>query len=509
MWPIFGSQIGNVGMKLQPCPSRTGASLVSWRTLISGKLSLVITLLLYAWVGFSSPGYEDDIFNMEVVERANTLAELYHGANLTDVHPPGQYLINKALWDATGNWSTVRAATAVAAAITIWLVWRIIRWPTPLTAAFAFLTICLNPALLLWCTGLRWYAYFVPLFNLMTLLILRNPASPVRFWGSFFLLAVALLLIGYVALILAAVAFLVAVYVRRQVLRTDLRFAAVFAVAALLLSSHQLIVFLTVHAKNRALQTSGFGGAILGLGLHVLSNQGAYPISAFGVSLIVGNLLLFAVGLIRIRALRLNPASALFIFGALGLCATTLSGKIRNMVTVSTAQGVFQAELFGHSQTKPLMTCALLLIAIGNIGSTFNVVMHRDTTKGSWNTPYAEVLADLREKRKSLGCARLQVITHDVVVTYYASRQDATVVVVGQDGWREQIRGFTGCRAAIQTYRGSMDGNLVEEYAHVISDLPHRVETMTFGSDRYAGFKRSFDPDIPDYYVRITYFTPS
>ena len=201
---------------------------------------------------------------MEVIERANTLTELYHEANLTDVHPPGQYLINKALWDVTGNWSTVRVATALAAAITIWLVWRIIPWSTPLTAAFAFLTVCLNPTLLLWCTGLRWYAYFVPLFNLMTLLILRNPASPLRFWGSFFLLAVALLLIGYVALILVPVAFMVAVYVRRHVLRNDLRFAAVFAVAALLFSLHQLIVFSTVHAKGRALQTSGFDRAISG-----------------------------------------------------------------------------------------------------------------------------------------------------------------------------------------------------------------------------------------------------
>jgi hypothetical protein len=469
----------------------------------------VVTLLLYAWVAFFSLGYDDDIFNMEVIERAHTFTELYQNANLTDVHPPGQYLINKALWDATGNWSTVRVTTGLAAAVTIWLVWRIIPWPAPLTAAFAFLTICLNPTLLLWCTGLRWYAYFVPLFNLMTVLILRNPASPIFFWGSFFLLAVALLLIGYVALILVPAAFLVALYVRRQILRTDLRFAAVFSVAALLFSSHQLIVFLTVHAKSRALQTSGFDGALLGLGLHVLSNQGAYPISTFGLSLIVGNLLLFAVGLTRIRALRLNPASAVFIFGALGLCATTLSGKIRNMVTVSTAQGVLQADLFSHSRTKPVMTCALLLIAIGNIGSTCNVVMHRDTTKGSWNTPYREVLADLRDKRKSLGCARLQVITHDVVVSYYASRQDATVVVVGQDGWREQIRGFTGCRAAIQTYRGSMDRNLVYEYAQVIGELPHRVETVTFGSDRFAGFKRRFDPDIPDDYVRITYFTSS
>jgi hypothetical protein len=473
------------------------------------NLSLVIVLVLYGWVGFSSPGYDDEIWNLVSIAPTTTFAELYTLTNLDDVHPPGQYLINKALWEVTGSWSAVRAMTAVCAATTTWLVWYSIRWSTPLTATFAFIAMCLNPALLLWCTGLRWYSYFVSLFNLLALLIVRNPVSPIRFWGTFFLLAVALVMIGYVALILVPVALGVALCTRRGRLHSDVRFVVGFGLLALLLSSRQLIVFLTVHAKNSSTQTAGLAGAIKGLALHVLSNQGSYPVSLFGMSLIAGNLLLFAVGLSRFRTLRFHPVSALFVFGALGLCATTLSGKFRNMVTVSTAQGVFQTVLFQELNTKRLMTCAIALVALGNIGGTFNVVMHRDTTKGSWNTPYQEVLTDLQQKRDSFRCTRFQVVTHDVVLAYHASRyNNTTVVTVGADHWREQITGFTGCRAAIQTFRGSMNRDLVEQYGRLIAELPHRVSTARFGADRYAGFKRRFDPDIPDYYVTVTYFAP-
>jgi hypothetical protein len=478
-------------------------------TRIWRRLALIATVLLYGWVAFFSPGYDDEIFNISIVE-SKSFAELYTWANLDDVHPAGQYLINRALWSATGNWPIVRLLTAVTAALSIWLVWRMVRWPTRLMGVFAYVAICLNPASLLWCASLRWYAYFVPVFNLLCVLLLRNPASPAFFWGAFFLLSTTLLQIGYAALALVPVAFAIALHGRRREVRHELWYIATCAAVALLLSFYQLTVFFTVHARNSASQTSELRQAILQVGMHVLSNQGAYPVSVLGIILIAGNLLLLFTGLISLRSVRLGPASALFVFGALVLCATTLSGKVRNMVTVSTFQGVFQTMLFGHLRSKPLLACAMCLITVGNAGSIINVVRHRDTTKGMWNTPYAEVLADLQEKQRTLGCERLQVVTHDLVVSYHASRQPgATVVTVGRNGWREQITRFMDCQAAVQTYRGFIDKNTVDEYAALISELPGRVETVHFGPDAYAGFKRRFDPDIPDYYVRVTYFAGS
>jgi len=471
-----------------------------------GKISLVVLLALYGWVAFSSPGYDDEFFNVNMVENGKTFTDLYTLANSINVHPPGQYLINKALWHLSGNWSIVRITTAVFAASIIWLLWRSVAWSTPLTGLFAYLAICLNPALLLWCTGIRWYAYFVPLFSLMAMGMLRNPASPFRFWGPFFLLSMALFMIGYAAVVLIPVAFAIALYVRRERLHDELAVVLGFGLTALLLSSHQLIVFVTVHARNSSSQTAGLVQAITGLGLHVLSNQGAMPVSPFGMSLVLANLLLFGVAVNTVRTVRIGPVSGLFVLGALGLAAAQLTGKFRNLVTVAAFQGVFQAQLFQTITNKPLMMCTFFLMAVGNIGGTYNVAMHNGTTKGSWNTPYGEVLSDLQHKRDLLTCSRVQVITHDPVLAYHASGQGAAVVYVGQDQWREKIKAFTGCRAAVQTFRGSMSNDLAQQYARLINELPKRVDTAMFGPDRYAWFKRKLDPDVPDYYVRVTYF---
>ena len=67
-----------------------------------------------------SPGCDDEVFNVVCIAPGTTFAQLYTVSH-NDVHPPGPYLIHKALWDATGNWSTARLTTAVFAATTIWL----------------------------------------------------------------------------------------------------------------------------------------------------------------------------------------------------------------------------------------------------------------------------------------------------------------------------------------------------------------------------------------------------
>ena len=64
---------------------------------------------------------DDEVFNVVCIAPGTTFAQLYTEANSQRLHPPGPYLIYKALWDATGNWSTARLTTAVFAATTIWL----------------------------------------------------------------------------------------------------------------------------------------------------------------------------------------------------------------------------------------------------------------------------------------------------------------------------------------------------------------------------------------------------
>lgn len=471
--------------------------------------SFILLLVLYVAVAWLSPGYDDEFFNITSIERGYAYSGLIELANSMDVHPPGQYILNNALWSLTGDWSVVRSFAACCTAISIWLLWlQVAQGTSRFTTAFAYIAICLNPALLLWGTGVRWYAYFVPVFTLLALLIMKNPRNSLKFWGWFFLLSLLLFMIGYAALILVPAGFVVALYARKDFVRKEAKVITISGLIALLLASYQLFIFFSVHIKNMSSQTFGYFQAIKGLGLHLLSNQGAIPISPFGLSLIGANLLLLGAGLAKLRKAQLDPVSGLFILGTLGLFVTKLTGKFRNLVTVSAIQGVFQTKLYEGIASKPLLIAILALFAVGSLGSIYNICMHQDTTKGSWNTPYSDVLNDIREKRGSLFCSSMLVVTHDPVIAYHTEKSGVAVINVGQPDWKEDVTDFKGCLATVQTFRGSLSRDMKTEYDNLINQLPNKNVRISFGQDNFAQFKRRFDPDIPDYYVTVTYFNP-
>ena len=125
---------------------------------MSKLLASLLVVALYMVVAFFSPGYDDEYFNISVVGQAPSYGQIVAVANAGDVHPPGQYVINKILLDLLGSWPWARAVTAAIAAMTIVALWLSMEVQGAVHRAFAYLVICLSPSLLLWCTGLRWYA---------------------------------------------------------------------------------------------------------------------------------------------------------------------------------------------------------------------------------------------------------------------------------------------------------------------------------------------------------------
>jgi hypothetical protein len=72
---------------------------------VFGLATIAAALLvigLYAVVGFLSPGYDDEFVNIHIVHTATSYADVVAIANAGDVHPPGQYLIDKFLFDLLG-----------------------------------------------------------------------------------------------------------------------------------------------------------------------------------------------------------------------------------------------------------------------------------------------------------------------------------------------------------------------------------------------------------------------
>lgn len=470
--------------------------------------SFIILLFLYVAVAWLSPGFDDEYFNITTIEKGYTYFDLITFINSMDVHPPGQYVLNKVFWNITNDWSAVRVFSACFTAISIWFLWlNVAKGASQFTKTFSYIVICLNPALLLWCTSVRWYAYFVPVFTLLALLIRINPKDSLKYWGSFYFLALMLFMIGYAAVILVPAGLAVALYARKDMMRSEIKVIVTLGIITLLLATYQLTVLFLVHLNNMASQPSDYIKATGGLILHLLSNQGAMPISLFGLSLVGANLILLWAWFMVRRKAQFESLSGLFILSIFGLFVTKLTSKLRNLVTVSAIQGVFQTKLYEGITSKPFLIAIIALFAVGNLGSIYNIYMHRDTTKGGWNIPYGDVLADINEKRNSLDCISMQVVAHDPVIVYHAEKLAFKTVFVGERNWKEDIVNYKGCHATVQTFRGNSPQSLMVEYHDLIDQLPHKKDRISFGQDRFAQFKRRFSPDIPDYYVTVTYFS--
>ena len=173
-------------------------------------------------------------------------------ANSGDVHPPGQYLINKFLFDLLGDWSWVRVVSAILVSTSLVALWQSVRTAAYLHRLFAYLAICADPALLLWCTGLRWYAPFVLVTNLILLAILRPRAPAVAYWVIVATGSLLLFYISYIALIFVPAIWLVAL-----MQRSDRRTALVLAVLVLAAAVPQLKALLEVHIAYADTQQIG------------------------------------------------------------------------------------------------------------------------------------------------------------------------------------------------------------------------------------------------------------
>ncbi len=470
--------------------------------MIRNLIALAFLLGLYGFVAYTSYGYDDEFSNMRLIETGKSFGEIIATTNSMDVHPPGSYIMNKGLFDLVRDWSIVRLIDALLAALTLWLVWKQSS-KLAIHPAFSFLVVCLNPTLLLWTAGLRWYAYYVPLVNLLLLLLIKNPRRAGLFWGMFFGLATILFHFGYISFIIIPALLLIALHLRREYLKTEYRTVLGLSLVSALLCLPQLIVFFTVHLHNSATQISSYKVAAAGLLLHVMAGQGAYPLTVAGISLTIGNGLLFAIGLSRIRASLSGLGSKLFIFGSAGLLLVRLTAKFRNLVVLSVAQGMSQASVFSQIRNRLVKGAVIACFLVGNLWGLYNVVSHHNTTKGSWNMPYAEILDSIRNEAAL--CHAGTLITIDPGIAYHSRTIVKKVVyLIADKNWAGQIDSAQGCILAFRTFRGSLSEQTYRQYLDFLaSQTGHTSKVIQFDRDTNAGFKRRFDADIPDFYAEL------
>lgn len=474
---------------------------INKKELYRGAAELAI-IALFAYVSFRSMGYDDEFFNIRKVEAFHGYRQLIRHINSIDVHPPGMYVVNKFLYDFLGSWNLTRLFSGLFTSITLVALWRATRPTSPISQVFSFVAICLNPAELLWCTGLRWQAYVVALTNVLLILILKNTADQRTFWVSFYALSTAIFYLSYIALVVTPVALIIGLLRRKATIRNEIGTIIIGGVITFIIWVPQLYYFVMVHSQNTAKQRGSVIATLIGAVLHVFFNQGAMPLTVAGISIMLANVLLGFFALKSLRRLAAEPAPQFFVLGTLSAIVTRIAAKYRNLVVFSSAQGVSQLNVFETIRIAPVRFAVLGFLTLGYLLGTVNVATHSGTTKGSWNTPYRLVLSRIDDM--SEGCNKATVVTFDQVIAYYVRRDHGDLVSVRDDNWMGQIPGTSDCLIVARTNRGSISDEQSEQFETLLEDYAPSIRmTENIGYDRDAAFKRRIEPNVPDYYVTL------
>ncbi|BBE71727.1 hypothetical protein [Oharaeibacter diazotrophicus] len=472
------------------------------RRVLEAALVLAI-VATFVTVGWTSPGYDDEFYNVMAIARTNGLADLARHILAVDVHPPGSYLANAVLFDLTGSWAAVRALTGAVLAASLVPFLRAATAGRPGLFVPVAIVVGLHPTLAMWGPSLRWTGPFTALLLTALTLILRDPARPALFWGVLAALLAAMAHVNYETLLFGPALLGLAVHVRCDRLGAEWRTAAAALAVAVAACLPLALAAAPTLLGRRGGQTGTILASLAGAGQGFLVNAGLFPLSAAGLANVaavagLGGLVL-AGGW---RKLSREPL-AMFWLGATALLIVTgLAAKPRNATPLIPVLFALLVILPLEGPRRRLAAGLLVVLTACQGLGLAHVLLHLDTAKGSWNLPVPAVLEAVRERARTCP-GRLHVAVHDVVLANLLAAEPGLSIA---SPYTTPTGGAAAgdCLVALATFRGSLGR---PRLAAMLASLPATpVAETRFGPDPHAAIKRRFDPDVPDVAVRLLDF---
>lgn len=483
-----------------PCPAPGMQDRAGLLRPVAEALLVLLVMATFAGTGWFSPGYDDEFYTIDAITRTHGLAALARFIDGHDVHPPLSYLLDAVLHDLTGSWRAVRALSGLAVAASLVVFVRAATRDARALFLPCLLIVGLHPTLVMWTASLRWTAPFTALSMLALALILRNPARPGLFWTALAALLVLLFHTNYEALLLGPLLVALAVHARRTTFRAEWKLVLAALGVAALLCVPQAMAMLHGPIGRRGSQTGALLSGLSGTAQGYLVNMGLFPLSIPGLlnMVAVAGLAGFVAITVRTRLLR----QPLFLFWLAGTGLFLLSGiavKPRNFTPLVPVLFLLLTLLpLGSPHWRRAVPLFLLLAACQLLGLA-HVLLHRDTGKGSWNLPVAQVMEAVRERARACP-GTLHVAVYDVVLAHWVAGEPGLVTVSPYRPASTPPRAGD-CLVALLTYHGSLAPMFVQR---MVASLPPSPATeVRLAPDPYADTKRRFDAGVPDAYVRL------
>jgi hypothetical protein len=478
-------------------------SFLGYRYFFSGLY--VFILLLCTSVSVRSFGYDDEFFNINLVERLGwgAISYLQHA----DIHPPASYIINTFLFELFHNWTITRLFSGLLLSCSlVWVIDHRRRHFGRQQALVIFLLLALNPALLMWCTGVRWYAYFLPV---LMYLVFQQGRNGFKAWIKALAAITLLAYTEYSAFLMLLPVLLLMWTFSTDTTKNKLSYLFGLSAVFLALYAYQLSVFFTVHIKNKALQVNhSLIANLRGYFISQVSNQGVFPVSIPALLSLAGCAgILFCIVKYRLKSANQKTSTALliaYLLVVISLVAAGVAWKPRNLILLIPFQVLLIAHYYTLLKGNKIYTGAIILIAIANICGCFNVCMHKNTTKNSWNLPIKELIAEVARVRNN--DSTVVIFTYDPTLTY-ALQQNKFKVVSLYNNRKTTDIGTIKTAIFINTFRGSFYRPWYDSLRYEESSIQNtHTQVVKLGYDRYYEWKRKLAAEYPEYQAELVIY---
>lgn len=409
--------------------------------------------------------YDDEIYNINSVTE-NDAASLWRYINAADVHPPGSYLINKLLFALLGSWESVKIfggilnglGLAVFAFLAFGKINAAMRWPLALL-------LMASGTHIMWGASVRWYAYFNPIFTIALGIILFSTISVTKRTLVLGASIILLFYLSYAAFCAAPVLLLAHVSREKwRLKRNDIVLLILVGFVSFLVCLPQLNNLIHVQLLSQAKQTGSFFSALIQVAITLLVGNAVFPIAILPAiyTAAVLALVLFFIFLKPKSQLDWIALAALTV-GALAMAASGIGIKPRNSVFLLPLIFLIVSSSIA-ALPKPLSRGAIALVALFQIAGITNVIEHRGTLKGSFDTNYNSAIATIRAWKKQCR-GDVFVFHHDVVFGYLLDASSIKNSSPFSSSKATQFDFTDGdCVIFVKTFHGGFDSGTIASY---------------------------------------------
>lgn len=378
--------------------------------------------ITYFSFAITSTGYDDEFWTIGIIENIDWKNILsYFQTN--DIHPPLSYIFNKIFYHYLQNWNYVRAFLSIfLITSTINLTFYIKKNNNDIQGlTFALIFLC-NPAVLMWGTSIRWYTYFLIIFNWLLVVPKQNTK-----WFDIKLILALLLLsfTGYIAFIFIIPIFLY--YYSNHNISWNKKFILIlknFLIYSLIFS-YQIYFFIKYHASSESPFDANLffpiKNVIVGFYSSFLSNQGIMPFSLLGLlSGISTTFLLFLCFYNLVKSKSISNIFVPLLLSLVSLITSGAAGYLRIFISLTPLQSKWISNL---DLSKKKYFIPILIILISQIFGMQNVISHSGTTKQYFNIPVGEVIQEIDKFANECGSKPI-VFHHIKALSFHLNRKN-------------------------------------------------------------------------------------